>query len=105
MDILNKLKHIQPLNANVLLYNSLILSHVNICILTWGYQCDRVLKLQKRIISPNAHPEKILKTLKLLKVNDLLKLHKLKLYYKYKNKTLPHYVQNNTSTHIYAIRI
>ncbi len=38
--------------------------------------------------------EKIFKTLKLLNVNDILKLQKLKLYYKYKNKKLPHYLQN-----------
>ncbi len=29
MGILNKLKHFLPLNAKVLIYNSLILSHVN----------------------------------------------------------------------------
>ncbi len=80
MGILNKLKHILPLNAKVLIYNSLILSHVNLCILTWGYQCDRILKLQKHIVriislsKCNAHTEKIFKTLKLLKVNDILKL-------------------------------
>ncbi len=50
MGILNKLKQILPLNAKVLIYNSLILSHANCCILTWGYQCDRILKLQKRIV-------------------------------------------------------
>ncbi len=73
MGILNKLKHFLPLNANVLIYNSLILSHVNYCILTWGYQCDRIFKLQKRIVriislsKYNAHTEKIFTTLKLLK--------------------------------------
>ncbi len=80
----------------MLTYNSLILSHLIFYILT--YQCDRVLKLQKHIIriislsKYNAtHSEKIIKTLKLLKVNAILKLQELKLYYKYKNKTLPHY--------------
>ncbi len=42
--------------------------------------------------------------------NDILKLQELKLYYKYKNKKLPHYLQNlhfkdNTSTHFNATRI
>ncbi len=46
MVILNKLKHFLLLNAKVLIYNSLILSHLNFCILTWGYQCDRIVKLQ-----------------------------------------------------------
>ncbi len=79
MGILNKLKHFLPLNAKVLIYNSLILSHLNVYILTWRYQYDRILKLQKRIVSIislskyNAHTEKIFKTRKLLKVNDILK--------------------------------
>ncbi len=56
------------------------------------------------------YTEKIFNTLKLLKVNDILKLQELKLYYKYKNKTLWHYLPNltfkdNTSTHIHATRI
>ncbi len=34
--ILNKLKHFVPLNAKVLIYDSLILSHLNFCILTWA---------------------------------------------------------------------
>ncbi len=45
MGILNKLKHLLPLNAKVLTNNSLILSF---CILTLGYQCDSIVKLQKK---------------------------------------------------------
>jgi hypothetical protein len=83
MRILNKLKHFLPLTAKVLIYNSLILSHLNYCILAWGYQCTRIEKLQKRIVrilslsKYNAHTEPIFKTLKLLKVNDILKLQEL----------------------------
>ncbi len=106
MGILNKLILFIPLNGKVLIYNSWILSHVNICILTWGYQYGRVLKLQKcivRIISLskyNAHTKKIFKTLKLLKVNDILKLQELKLHYL---QHLP--FKDNTSTHLHATRI
>ncbi len=50
MDILNKLKHFLPLNAKVLIYNSIILSHLNVCILTWGYECDIIVKMQKQIV-------------------------------------------------------
>ncbi len=95
---------------------ALMICHINFCILTRGYQCDRILKLQKRIvqiislIKYNAHTVKIFKTLKLLKLNDILKLQELKLYYEYENKELPHYLQNlhskdNTSTHFHATRI
>ncbi len=51
-----------------------------------------------------------IKTLKLLKVYDILKLQELKFYFKYKNNKLPYYLQNvpfkdNTSTHSHATRI
>ncbi len=41
----------------------------------------------------NAHTEPIFKTLKLLNVNDILKLQELKFYYKYENNLLPYYLQ------------
>ena len=47
----------------ILLYNSLILPHINYCIMAWGYQSNRMFKLQKRAIrivaksKYNAHPE------------------------------------------------
>ncbi len=93
--ILNKIKRVIPLKTKILLYNSLILLHLNYDILTWGYHCERVSKLQKksiRIVSLskyNAHTEPIFKELTLLKVKDILWLQELKLYYKYKNHKLP----------------
>ncbi len=39
-----------------------------------------------------AHIGQIFKSLKLLKVKDILKLHELKFYYKYKNNKLPWYL-------------
>ncbi len=50
MSILNKLKHFLPLKAKTLIYNSLILSHLNFFILARGYQCERIVKLQKKIV-------------------------------------------------------
>ncbi len=51
-----------------------------------------------------------LKKMKLLKINDILKLQQLKFYYKYKNNKLPHYLQAllfhpNTRTHDHNTRI
>ena len=40
--ILNKLKYILPTQIKVVLYNSLLLPHINYCILYWGYKCDRI---------------------------------------------------------------
>jgi hypothetical protein len=113
--ILNKLKYFLPFNAKFFIYNSLILSHLNFGILAWGYQCDRIVKLQKRAIrilslsKYNAHTEPIFKALKLLKINDILKLQILKFYYKFKNNKLPYYLQNlpfinNTAIHTHATR-
>ncbi len=111
---LNKLKHFLPINTKLLIYNSLILSHLNFRILAWGYQCERITKLQKkiriiRISKYNAHTETLFKELKLLKVTDILRLQELKFYYKYKNNKLPHYLQHlplecNTDIHYYETR-
>lgn len=113
--ILNKHKHFIPLESKLHIYSSLILSHLNFGILNWGYQCERVEKLQKRAVriitlgKYNAHTEPIFKQLKLLKVKDILKLQELKFFYKYKHEDLPHYLLNlpittNTEVHNYNTR-
>ena len=45
--VLNKLKHVLPLDINTLLHNSLILSHINYCITVWGYNGSRILRIKK----------------------------------------------------------
>ena len=110
LGILNRLKRILPLNINIILYNSLMLPHLNYGITLWGFKCERILKLQKkaaRILSAskyNAHTEPLFKNLKLLKIEHILKLHELKLYYKFIHIRLPDYLQNlkldqNSSIH------
>ncbi len=110
MGILNRLKRFLPIQTKVLIYNSLVLSHLNFGILLWGFKCDKVFKLLNKIVrilslsKYNAHTDALFKELKLRKVNDILKLQELKFYYKYKNNTLPHYLQTlpfppNTKTH------
>ena len=47
--ILNSLKHILPTEIKLMIYNSLILSHINYGILIWGYHSDRLYKLQKKL--------------------------------------------------------
>ncbi len=113
--ILNKQKHFIPLESKLHIYSSLILSYINLGILSWGYKCDRIVKLQKkavRIVSLskyNAHTEPIFKQLKLLKVTDILKVQELKFYYKYVHRMLPNYLLDmpfypNTNTHNYSTR-
>ena len=93
--ILNKLKYILPTQIKVLVYNTLLLPHINYCILSWGYKCDRITKIQKRAImlinvsKYNAHTEPIFKQFKLLKVNQLLQMQEYKCYH---NSRTTHYL-------------
>ena len=48
--ILNKLKRFLPQVTLCLLYSSLVLSHLNYGILAWGYQTERLFKLQKKAV-------------------------------------------------------
>ena len=63
------------------LYDSFILPHLNYAILTWGFSCSRIFKLQKksiRIISLskyNSHTEPLFKTNNILKVEDIFQLN------------------------------
>ncbi len=46
MGILNRLKHFLPIQTKILIYNSLVHSHLNFGILIWGYKCKKVFKSQ-----------------------------------------------------------
>ena len=67
LGILNRLKRILPLNIKIILYNSLMLPHLNYGITLWVFKCERILKLQTkpvRILSAskyNAHREQLYK--------------------------------------------
>ena len=97
---LNRITYFVPLNVRLMLYNALILPHLNYCVTAWGYQCNRIIKLQKKAIrtvmisSYNAHTESFFKNLKLLKIQDILTLQTLKIYHKFRNNKLPYYIQN-----------
>ena len=70
--LLNRLKNILPTSIKLMIYNSLILSRINYGILAWGYNSERILKLQKKSVRLitlakfNAHSEPIFKSLNLL---------------------------------------
>ena len=95
--VLNKIKLFLPSRILKNIYSSLILCQLNYGILAWGQNYKRVFKLQKRAIRIitcsryNAHYEPLFKELKLLKVEDILKLQQLKLYYKLVHRQLPSY--------------
>ena len=98
--VINKLKHVLQLDIKTLLYNSLILSHINYCITVWGHKGSRILRIQKkavRIITLNrynSHTEPLFKTLQILKIDDQLKLQELNFFYKYMHDNVPVYLLN-----------
>ena len=97
--LLHKLKHIFPSYILRMIYNSLILPHMNYSLLAWGANCHSIELLQKKAVrvinftSPLAHTEPILKGMDQLKLPDMYTCHLIKLYYKlYRNK-LPAYFE------------
>ena len=100
LGIMCKLKRFLPQNILKILYNSLILPHLQYCILSWSFKSDRIFKLQKRAVriitcsKYNDHTEPLLKTLNLPKIEDIMKTKALKLYYRYKKNELPKYFES-----------
>ena len=83
-----------------MLHPSLLLPHINYCLVIWGYQCKRINILQKRTIrliilsKCNSHTAPFFKKLKLLTIKDMLALQELTFYYKLTHNELPAYFQN-----------
>ena len=48
--ILKRLNKYIPLKGLVIIYNSLFLPHLNYSSLVWGFNCDRILSLQKKVV-------------------------------------------------------
>ena len=100
LGILNKLKHYLLLNIKKLLYNSLVLSHLNYGILLWGFTGERIFKLQKKVLRVislnkyNAHTGPIFKNLNILKLKDIFVLNQLTLYHKLVNNKVPEYLNS-----------
>ena len=95
LGVMNRLKKFLPFSALKLMYESLISSHLQFNITSWGFTCNRVFKLQKRAIrilcnaKYNAHTEPLFKQLYLLKLDDIFNMQCLKFWYRYSNKLLP----------------
>ena len=49
IEIIYKLKYQLPQTTLLTIYNSLILPHLNYCLLAWGHDSKRIHKLQKRL--------------------------------------------------------
>ena len=97
LGVMNRLKRYLPFSSMKLMYDSLVLSHLEFGISCWGFECDRIFKLQKRALriltdsKYNAHTEPLFKELELLKVKDIFNVQCLKFWYKFVNGMLPDY--------------
>jgi hypothetical protein len=95
--ILNHLKKILPLEILKMIYNALINSHIHYGLLCWGYQINRIIKLQKKAIRTittskyNAHTSPLFKKLRILTITDLYDQKLLRFYFRYENNLLPQY--------------
>ena len=95
--VLNRIKNVLPLHILRTLYHNMIYPHMNYGLQVWGYECNRITKIQirtTRVITCskyNAHTEPLLKALEILRVYDVLHLNAMKFYYKYARKQLPPY--------------
>ena len=71
LGVMNRLKRYLPLSAMKLMYDSLILSHLQFGITNWGFEWDCISKLQTRALRImtnsryNAHTEPLFKQLHL----------------------------------------
>ena len=98
--IMYKLKNILPKKILKVIYNSLFLPHLNYGLKCWGFQLDRIFKLQKKAIriitlsKYNAHTEPLFKREGLLKVQDIFKQQQLIFGYNLINKNLPIFFRN-----------
>ena len=90
------MKMIFPQEILLSIYNTLILPHLNYCILSWGKYCEPITLLQKHAMRAvcytkyNAHTEPLFKMCNVLKFNDLYDTKLLIFYHKLLN--------NKTST-------
>ena len=98
--ILSRLKKFLPREILLMIYNALIVPHIQYGILCWGHKYNRIWKLQKRALrfitrsKYNAHTDPLHKILNCLNVPDIYKLNTLKFYYKIENDKIPHYFKD-----------
>ena len=100
LGIMNWLERYLPTSAMKLMYDSLVLSHLQFGITCWGFELERIFRLQKRTLrimtnsKYNAHTNPIFKSLKMLKVKDIFDVQCLKLWYKFVNNELSYFFKS-----------
>ena len=97
LGIMNRLRRYLPFSAMKLMYDSLISSHLQFGITCWGFEWNRIFKLQKQALhimtnsKYNTHTEQLFKELEMLKVKNIFDVQYKKLWCKFVNKSFPEY--------------
>ena len=102
---MNRIKRTVNKDILKMIYNALIVPHLNYGSLCWGFSALKLSKLQKRAVRVitlskyNAHSQPIFKSLGILNTNDMFKLNAAKFIYKYYNGKLPIYFSHILEPH------
>jgi hypothetical protein len=101
---LSRMKNILSTKILRMIYSALFQPHLNYGLLNWGFApestLNRITKLQKKAIRNvskakyNAHTSELFKKLKLVKLEDIIKINCVKFFFKYENNLLPKYFTN-----------
>ena len=97
LGIMNSLKRYLPFSAMRLMHDSLTSSHLQFGTTCWGFEWNKIVKLQKPALSKmsdikhHAHTEPLFKELEILKISDIFHVQCMKFWYKFVNKSLPEY--------------
>ena len=100
LGVMNRLRHYLPERILQILYNSLILSHLNRNITAWGFASHKLCILQKRALRLitdsryNAHNQPLFIALCTLSLDDTFKMQCLTFYYKCIQGKLPPFFDN-----------
>ena len=103
--VLFRLKNYLPLFILRTMYFRMVHSHLNYGLFTWGFDSNRIIKLQKRRVriitrsTYNAHTQPLMKQVNILSVPDMQLLNSMEFYYKYKRDEVPDYLTLSTYTH------
>ena len=114
LGVIKRVRKILPFSALKSLYNALIVPHLNYGLKLWYPNSHPVKIMQKRAIRVITskkffhHTSGLFKQHNLLKLDDIYKLHCLKLYYKIENNLCSNYnrslLMHNRNVHSYNTR-
>ena len=95
--VIYKMQSLFPKRILLSLYNTMILPHINYCILSWGRDCKDILLLQKKAVRNiysadyRAHTQPLFKCLNILEVDDIYHLKILVFYHNVLTGKIPLY--------------